>query len=324
MRIYSSHKHIPEKDRGTVMAIGNFDGLHRGHAALIKEAREIANAHGKRMSVLTFEPHPRQVFQHAGEPFRLTPGPVKSRLMRDLGVDVLYTLKFDATFSLVSAEDFVSKYLVDGYHVHHVVVGRDFQFGQGRSGDIELLRKMSRDYRFGLTAFEKVTDSNFNTYSSSAVREALRNADIVAANQMLGWKWEIEGKVVNGDKRGRELGYPTANVELGEYLRPSFGVYAVRVAVDDFARKPQWLMGAANIGIRPMFETPTPLLEVHILDYNKEIYGHTLRAQLVKKLRDEEKFDSLDALKDQMAKDCEDTRRLLAASDDSFAGQARA
>lgn len=311
MRIYNSHKYIPERDKGTVMAIGNFDGVHRGHAALINEARDIAKSLGRRTSVLTFEPHPRQLFQKADDPFRLTPGPVKARLMRDLGVDVLYTLKFDATFSLVSAEDFVSKYLVDGYGVHHVVVGRDFQFGQGRSGDIDMLRRMSRDYRFGLTAFEKVTDHDFQTYSSSSVRDALRRGDIESANRMLGWDWEIEGTVINGDKRGRELGYPTANIELGEYLRPSFGVYAVRVALDDFARNPQWLMGAANIGIRPMFETPTPLLEVHILDFEKDIYSHSLRVQPVKKLRDEEKFDSLDALKDQMAKDCDDTRRLL-------------
>ncbi|MCB1539014.1 MAG: bifunctional riboflavin kinase/FAD synthetase [Rhodospirillales bacterium] len=285
-----------------VVAIGNFDGVHLGHAALLARARAIADAQGRPLVAVTFEPHPRAFFNPDAPPFRLTPETVKARRLKELDVDEVQILDFNAIMAGLSAAQFVDMIVVGHLDAAHVVVGSDFHFGKGRAGHVDTLQA---DGRFQVTAvtLEAAGDA---PVSSTRIRAALKEGDIAAANAMLGWAWEIEGPVVHGDARGRELGYPTANMPLGETCVPAHGVYAARVLIDG-----EWRMGAANIGIRPMFATPEPLLEVYVLDFSGDLYGQTLRVQPVRKLRDEAKFDTLDALKAQIAQDVARAREIL-------------
>lgn len=310
---YATFGTFPEEACGSVLAIGNFDGVHKGHRALIARARSIADAAGLPLAVLTFEPHPRQVFRPQEEPFRLTPAAVKERLLHEIGVDYVLTLNFMPVLFSKSPEDFIQDVLVEGIGAAHIVVGSDFCFGRERRGTVDDLKAAETEGYFELDVFEPVkTDDQRKIYSSSLARQAIREGDIEAANAVLGWRWEIEGEVVHGDKRGRELGYPTANVELGDYLRPAFGIYAVRITINDGNFNPSWRTGVANIGIRPMFEADTPLLEAYIFDFDQDIYGADLRVQLAQLIRPEVKFNTVEDLKKQMARDCEVARKILA------------
>lgn len=304
MKSFSAYKEIPATAHGCVLAIGNFDGVHKGHQALISTAREIAQREGKSLGVMTFEPHPVSVFRPETPPFRLTLPPMKARRLESLRIDLLFSLNFNRELFMLGAADFINRVLVEGLGVSHIVVGADFTFGHGRSGDVHTLKN---DGRFGVTVFGQQTAADGTVYSSTIIRNYLREGDLAAANALLGWEWEMEGEVIHGNKRGRELGYPTANVDLGAHVRPRFGIYAVQVAIDNG----KWLPAVANIGIRPMFETPTPLAEAFIFDFDSDIYGSILRIRPVKHLRDEAKFDSLDALVVQMEKDCVKTREIL-------------
>lgn len=304
MKSFSAYTGLPAEARGSVLAIGNFDGVHKGHQALIAAAREIARRENKALGVMTFEPHPVSVFRPETLPFRLTLPPMKARRLEMLNIDFLFSLNFNRELFMLGATDFIQRVLVDGLDVSHVVVGADFTFGHGRSGDVHTLKN---DGRFGVTAVSQQTAADGTVYSSTIIRNYLREGDLNAASALLGWKWEMEGAVIHGNKRGRELGYPTANVDLGAHVRPRFGVYAVKVSINDS----DWRPAVANIGIRPMFETPMPLAEAFIFDFDSDIYGSILRIQPVKHLRDEAKFDSLEALKSQMAKDCVKAREIL-------------
>jgi len=287
----------------TVVAIGNFDGVHKGHAALLKRARAIADSKGLELVALTFEPHPRTFFKPEGKPFRITPETVKERRLKASGAARVDVLDFNQIMADLSAAAFIEIMLVDLLNASHVVVGADFHFGKGRAGHIDTLQA---DGRFTVDAVT-LEESDSAPVSSTRVREALEVGDIAAANALLGWEWEIEGEVVHGDKRGRELGYPTANVVLGDTIVPAHGIYAVTVDVGDGI----WHRGAASIGIRPMFEVKTPMLEVFILDYQGDLYGKTIRIRPLKKLRDEQKFDGIEALKTQMAIDVAEVGLLI-------------
>ncbi len=313
MRIFRHFNDLPAEVRGAAVAIGNFDGLHLGHQAVIGEAGRIAQSAGVPWAALTLEPHPRSVFAPNAPPFRLTPFRTKARQIEALGVDCLVVLHFDLDFSRLSAPAFVDEVLVEGLAAHYVVSGYDFVFGHGREGDCELLLHLGREKGYGFTGVQPVCDDGGEVYSSTRVRECLRNADPRAAARLLGRPFEIEGRVERGDERGRTIGFPTANLHLGEYLRPATGVYAVRAAVEGGDRT-VWMDGVANLGHRPTFGDNEIVLETHLFDFEDDIYGHLLRVALIEHLRPEKKFDGVDGLKAQIADDCEQARRILAQS----------
>ncbi len=304
MKIHKSLNSISAEDKGAVIAIGNFDGVHRGHQALLNKAKAIAQDKAAPLGVLTFEPHPKRLFRPDDAPSRLTPRALKIWRMEEENIDALISLNFDWDFASQSAEEFIQRILIDALDACHVVVGDDFRFGQLRKGDAGSIEKAG----IPVTPFGQVKDQSGEVYSSSRIRKALRDGDIEAANQILGWNWEIRGEVVKGDQRGRGLGYPTANVKLEDTIHPAYGVYAVRVQIEG---RDDWLPAATNIGIRPMFEVAIAQVETFIFDFDSEIYGKTLRIQPVKRLRGEAKFNSLEELVSQMDKDCEAAREIL-------------
>lgn len=312
MQIFRHHHDLPPEARGSVCAIGNFDGVHRGHRVVLEEARAIAGPLNARRAVMTFEPHPRSFFRPDDAPFRLSPFRIRARLLEALGVDLHFVLPFDEGFSRQTAEDFITEVLVAGLGVQHVVVGYDFCFGRQRAGNPDMLLQFGRTHGFGVTAVTKAADPSGLVFSSSTIRAHLQAGRPRDAASLLGRFWEIEGRVEGGDRRGRTLGYPTANIELAEYLRPAFGVYAVRAAVDTGHGPLAWHDGVANIGIRPMYESPRPLLEVFLFDFSGDLYGRHLRVQLVEFLRGEAKFDTVEALIAQMDRDCLAARAALA------------
>ena len=311
MQIFRHHSELPAVLRGAVVAVGNFDGVHRGHQIVLAEAGAVARSTGKPLAVLSFEPHPRSVFRPDDPPFRLTPFRIKARLLEALGVDLHVVLHFDLEFSRRSADWFVEQVLIDGLGASHVTIGYDFCFGHRRQGDAEALLAYGRGHGFGVTVVTQASDESGGTYSSSGVRALLRDGRPREAAEVLGRPWEVEGRVETGDRRGRDLGYPTANLPLGDYLRPAFGVYAVRAAVDE-GGDPHWHDGVANLGIRPMYQLREPLMEAHLFDFSGDLYGRHLRVQLVERLRPEMKFDGAEALIVQMDRDSEQARKALA------------
>ena len=300
--------------RGVVLALGNFDGLHRGHAALIGEALQRGRVERVPVGVLTFEPHPRNVFVPDTTAFRLTPFRVKEREIARLGVDFLFVQHFDAAFARKSAESFIDDLLLDAIGMSHLVVGHDCTFGAHRRGTPQMLRDAAAENSFGLTVVEPVRDADSAVYSSTHIRELLRDGKPREAAAQLGRDWEIDGRVMVGDRRGRTIGFPTVNLGLGEYLRPAFGVYAVRVSGDgpDDPFAGRTIDGVANIGLRPTVGTLEPRLEAHLFDIDADLYGRHLRVSLVDFIRPEQRFSSFDALKAQIAADAASARQILA------------
>jgi riboflavin kinase / FMN adenylyltransferase len=311
MRLFRHYEHLPAGVCGGAVAIGNFDGVHLGHRAVIGEAGRIARSAGVPWSVLTLEPHPRSVFDPAAAPFRLTPFHAKARLIEALGVEVLVVVPFDRDFASRSAREFVRNVLVEGIAARFVVSGHNFAFGHGREGTPELLLQLGGEFGFDYTCVREVRDPGGEPYSSTRVRRCLAAGDLDGARQLLGRPFEIEGRVVDGDRRGRTIGFPTANVRLGDYARPLRGVYAVRVGIGDGADYD----GVANLGIRPSFGGTEDLLEVHLFDFDGDLYGRHLRVDFIHFIRAEKKFDGIDALKAQITADAAAARERLAAAD---------
>ncbi|MCB2101788.1 MAG: bifunctional riboflavin kinase/FAD synthetase [Rhodobacterales bacterium] len=310
MRIFRHFDALPDDIRGATVAIGNFDGVHRGHKAVIAEAGRFAQDTGRPWTVLTFEPHPRLVFKPDQPPFRLTPFRIKARHIQALGVDALLTLHFDKAFSQRSAEDFICEILVRGLGASHVVCGYDFVFGHGRRGNSEMLLHMGQREGYGFTCVPAVRDGQGEIFSSTRVRDCLAAGDPLGAAHVLGRHFEIEGRVEHGDQRGRTIGFPTANVAMGEYTRPRLGVYAIRAGIDR-GGETHWIDGVANIGNRPTFDGQSTLLEAHLFDFDGDLYGRHLRVALVDFIRPEKRFDGLDSLKAQIARDGDTARRIL-------------
>jgi len=316
MRILRHHDEVPPDCRGGAVALGNFDGVHRGHQAVIRTARDIApklnDGLGGPLGVMTFDPHPRRLFQPDAPPFALSALRTKAHRIEDLGADFLYVQHFDRTFASHPAEWFVETVLARNLGVRHVVIGEDYHFGQGRRGNATLMRAMATDLGFGVTTVAPVTDSGGQVLSSTRVREALEAGRPEEAARVLGQPWEVESRVEHGDARGRTIGFPTANLRLGEHLRPALGVYAVRAGVDT-GPETVWHDGVANFGRRPTFDATDPLLEVHLFGFDGDLYHQHLRVRLVAFLRPERKFDGLEALKAQIGADADAARRLLSA-----------
>lgn len=310
MRIFRHYEEIPEEFQGAAIALGNFDGVHRGHAAVIGEAMRRAKEKNVPAAVMTFEPHPRSVFRPDLPPFRLTPFRIKARYLEALGLDYLYCQHFDLGFAAKTAEAFVDEVLTRGLGVSHVLVGEDYAFGHGREGNVERLRAWSADRGFGVTAVPPVVDEDGEVLSSTRVRSALAEGRVGDVTKVLGRPFEVEGRVEHGDARGRTIGFPTANIALGDFSRPATGVYAVRAGVDKGAET-VWHDGVANYGRRPTFDKTDELLEVHLFDFSGDLYQQHLRVQLVDFIRPEQRFPGLDALKAQIALDAAEARRLL-------------
>lgn len=298
---------LPASQRGAAVAVGAFDGVHRGHQAVIASARAAAQRLGAPLAVVSFDPHPRRLFQPEAAPFRLMTADQMARAMAPLGVDRLYLIPFDREMAGMTDEEFARRVLSEGLGVAHAAVGFDFTFGKGRFGSPEALRTYGQDLGFTVSVTDRIDDVSGLKLSSSAVREALKAGDMDRAAAILGRPFAIQGEVIHGDKRGRTIGVPTANIAMGDYMRPSYGVYAVRTRLPDG----RVVNGVANLGVRPMFEIEQPLLEVWLLDFNESLYGQTLETELIAFLRGEMKFDGLDALKVQIEADAAAARAVL-------------
>ncbi|MFT4961470.1 MAG: riboflavin kinase/FMN adenylyltransferase [Paracoccaceae bacterium] len=309
MRIIRDYQFTQAPDRGASVAIGNFDGVHLGHQSVIDLARQAApNAP---LGVLTFEPHPREYFASNAPPFRLMSREARAHRLEKLGVKHLYELNFNATLASLTPSEFAQNVLADGLGLAHVIVGADFCFGKGRAGNANDLVRYGREFGFGVTIAPLLKRAD-NTVSSTAIRSALGDARPRDAAAMLGHWHRIEGPVITGEQRGRELGFPTANMSIDGLHPPAFGVYAVLVDVLNGPHKGSY-HGAASMGVRPMFGENRPNLETFVFDFSGDLYGATLSVALVDYLRPEEKFDGLDALITQMNADCDRARDILTA-----------
>jgi len=299
---------IPAQWQGGAVALGNFDGVHRGHQALLDRTVEQAKVLNAPVVALTFEPHPRRFFVPDTGPFRLTLPPAKLRLLEQHGVQAVLAQHFDEAFASLSADAFIDDVLLKGMKARHVVCGYDFTFGARRTGNVEMLREQGRQKGFGVTVLDPVMREG-EIYSSTRIREALRAGWVSEASELLGHSWEIEGVVELGDQRGRTIGFPTANVELGEHLRPRFGVYAVHALLAG-----QWHPAVANLGRRPTFGKLKENFEVHVFDFSGDLYGKALRVALIEFIRPEMKFGGLDQLRAQIAADGEAAKAVLKAA----------
>lgn len=309
MRIIRDYKYVNVADRGASAAIGNFDGVHIGHQAVIDIARQARP--DAPLGVVTFEPHPREYFAPTAPPFRLTGHEARASRLQKIGVQRLYELPFTSALSSLPPERFVREVILDGLGLTHVVVGADFCFGKGRAGTAKDLVAFGEQYGFGVTIAQIVTGTS-GQISSTSIRTALTEGLPKEAASMLGHWHRIEGPVIGGEQRGRELGFPTANMSIDGLHPPKFGVYAVLVDVLDGPHKGTY-QGAASLGVRPMFGVNTANIETYLFDFSGDLYGADMSVALVEYLRPEENFDSLDDLITQMNADCAKSRQILEA-----------
>jgi len=298
---------IPPQLAGGIVALGNFDGFHLGHQAVVGRAVARARAEGRPALVATFDPHPVRHFRPDAPPFRLTTLDQRERLFAHAGVDAMVVFRFESQLAALSAERFIAERLATNLQVAGVVTGEDFTFGHHKSGDVRLLAQHGPAHGYAAEAVGPVTLDG-EPVSSSRIRERLRSGDPRGAARLLTRPFAIEGVVQHGDKLGRTIGYPTANVDMGKYLRPAYGIYAVTARLPDG----RVLKGAANLGIRPTFDPPKELLEPYFFDFAGDLYGQSIEVALIDYLRPEAKFDTLDALQAQMERDCRRAREILA------------
>ncbi len=303
---------IPERSQTpTALTIGNFDGVHRGHQAMLERLKESARSLGLSACVLTFEPHPLELFAPQTAPTRLTSLREKLELLAAHGIAQVHVSRFDRAYASRSPQEFIERVLLAGLGMRWLLIGDDFRFGARRAGDFSLLQTASREHGFGLEAMPTVAFEGARV-SSSMVRAALAAGRLAEAEVLLGRPYSISGRVVHGDKLGRTIGYPTANVQLRHNRPPLSGIFAVRT-VDGLGR---WRDGAASLGLRPTVDdSGRNKLEVHLFDYSGDLYGQHLRVDFLHKIRDEQKFSDLAALKSRIAEDCDMARKLLAANE---------
>ncbi|PZO55995.1 MAG: bifunctional riboflavin kinase/FMN adenylyltransferase [Alphaproteobacteria bacterium] len=299
---------VPEDARGASIALGNFDGVHLGHQAVIESARAVADARGISLGAAVFAPHPRRFFQPDAPPFRLQSNAQRARALADLDVEEVFEIGFDAALAASSDRVFAEKLLKDALGAAHVSVGDDFRFGHKRMGDVASLTKLGAEFGFTVDGIGEVSGADGARISSTAIREAITAGEMDKARAMLTRPWAIEGEVQRGFQRGRDFGFPTANLTLGDYVRPRLGVYAVRVDLGDGVLLP----GAASVGVNPTVGAlPEPLLEAHLFDFSGDLYGKHIEVELIAFLRGEDKFDDTNALRRQMTQDVINARRAL-------------
>ncbi|WP_204602189.1 bifunctional riboflavin kinase/FAD synthetase [Paremcibacter congregatus] len=317
MKIFRHYEHLPDAAKGSVVVLGNFDGFHKGHQTVVGRAGRLAREMNTTLSVLVVEPHPRYFFNPDQEEFRLTSFRTKAHLMEQFGVDTLFVLPFDQKLSQMKAQDFVLDVLRDGLDAYHVFVGYDYRFGAGRGGSADVLRQMGQMEQFGVTVVEKIMEGD-HIYSSTNIRTALRAGDVRGSADRLGHWWHVEGHVQKGDQRGRTINFPTANLSMEGYIKPKLGVYAVRVTIPSGPAKGTW-DGVANVGRRPTFEKDDLTLEAHIFNFDHNIYELPIQVEFVGHIRPEMKFDGLETLKNQIARDCDTAREILARPENQSA-----
>jgi len=310
MHVVHGTERVPPEARGAVLALGNFDGVHRGHQALIGHALAEAKRLGRPAGVLLFEPHPREFFHPGAAHFRLTTLDEKLAVLGEMGLDLAVVVPFDAGLASLDAGRFIEDILVGALGVAHVVVGYHFFFGRNRGGSSETLRVAGETHGFGVTVVEPVADRG-EPFSSTAIRLALAEGDVKGAAELLGRSWSVKGPVIGGAQRGTGLGFPTANVALPKGTALGHGIFAVRVKLDG---RP--LMGAAYLGTRPTFDDGMPVLEVFLFDFDERIYGRDIEVSFIDKVRDDRKFASAEELVRQMEADCAKARAILASTPD--------
>ena len=299
---------VPAAMRAGIVALGNFDGFHLGHQAVVGLAVARARAEGRPALVATFDPHPVRHFQPDNAPFRLTTLDQRERLFAAAGADAMVVFQFDAALAALTAREFVTDRLIDKLGVGGVVTGADFTFGKAKSGNVAVLATLGIEHGFAVETVGAVTLDGV-AVSSSRIRDLLKAGDPRGAAKLLTRPFTVAGTVQHGDKLGRTIGYPTANLDMGKYLRPAYGIYAVRGRLADG----RVLDGAANLGIRPSFDPPKELLEPYFFDFSEDLYGQQIEVELIEYLRPEAKFDTLEALTTQMDADCVRAREILAA-----------
>lgn len=305
MQVVHGYDHVPREVRGAVLAIGNFDGVHRGHQVLLARTREIAGPLKAPAGVLVFEPHPRTLFQPERPHFRLTSMPQRIALFKHYGMDLTVVLPFDRKLAELSAEAFIERVLVAGLGLRHAVIGYDFHFGKNRAGSPASLEAAGREMGFGVTVVDQVADAG-EVVSSSAVRAELAQGDVEGAAALLGHTWRVSGEVKGGHHRGTGMGYPTANIGMAAGSALAHGIYAVRVHVDDKVHD-----GAAYLGTRPTFDNGDVVLETFLLDFDGNLYGKTIELEFISLIRPDRKFGSTEDLVAQMDKDVAKARVML-------------
>ena len=309
VKTLQSYHDLSSVDKGAVIALGNFDGLHRGHQFVIGEAARIAKALGAPLGVGVFRPHPYRYFKPDAAPFRLMSAALREQIMPSLGVTHLYEIPFNETLREMDDEQFVEQVLHAGLGIKHVVVGEDYGFGKNRCGNVESLKRLCAARDIGVTAMAPIgIDAHFGKYGSTEIRKALQAGDVFHAAHMLSRPWIVDGIVQKGAQRGRTINFPTANLEFADLVRPKFGVYCVEVKLEG---SKDWIPAIANTGSRPTVDGEEARLEVHIFDFDKDIYGTHIQVAFRSFIRPEQKFESFDALRAQIERDCEGARVLF-------------
>ncbi len=309
MRTFTTYTDLPKGARGAVIALGNFDGLHRGHQAVITQVRAIAREYNAPSGIGLFRPHPRRFFKPDTPPFRLMSAGLREGILNELGVDLLFELPFDEQLRDMDDTQFVERVLHRGLGIRHVVVGSDYGFGKNRCGDVESLTRLCGERGIGVTPVSPVgLHALYGKYGSTEIRKALAQGDVFHAQHMLSRPWMVDGVVQTGQQRGRTIGWPTANIGFGDLVRPKAGVYAVECHV---AGVSDWLPAVANTGTRPTVGGEEARLEAHIFDFDQDIYDKRMMVRFRSFIRDERKFDSFELLKDQIAKDAAGARAIF-------------
>ena len=309
MKTLQSYTDLSNDDKGAVIALGNFDGLHRGHQAVIAKARSIANNIGAPLGIGVFRPHPYRYFKSDAPPFRLMTPQLRAEIMPSLGVDCLYEIPFDETLREMDDTQFVDQVLHEGLGIKHVVVGEDYGFGKNRCGNVESLTRLCAKYGIGVTPMKPVgLHALYGKYGSTEIRKSLQQGDVFHAAHMLSRPWIVDGAVQQGQQRGRTINFPTANLEFGDLVRPKFGVYCVEI---NLPNSDAWLPAIANTGNRPTVGGEQARLEVHIFDFDHDIYGQHVKVRFRSFIRPEQKFESFDHLRAQIERDCEGAKALF-------------
>ncbi len=311
MKTLQTYSGLSAKDQGAVIALGNFDGLHRGHQAVIAQAQTIADDLGAPLGIGLFRPHPYRYFKPDAAPFRLMSSRIRENVMAELGVNFLYEIPFDETLRDMDDTQFVERVLHQGLGIRHVVVGEDYGFGKNRCGNVASLTRLCAERGIGVTAISPVgLHKLYGKYGSTEIRKALQEGDVFHAQHMLSRPWQVDGIVQHGQQRGRTINFPTANLEFGDLVRPKFGVYVVEVKLSD---EDVWRPAVANTGSRPTVGGEEARLEVHLLDFERDLYGQLIDVRFRSFIRAEMKFESFDALKNQISRDAESARAILGA-----------
>jgi len=309
VKTLQTYTDLAASDKGAVIALGNFDGLHRGHQAVIAEAKSIANGLNAPLGIGLFRPHPFRYFKPGAPPFRLMSADVRAEIMPSLGVDHLYELPFDEALREMDDAQFVERVLHQGLGIKHVVVGEDYGFGKNRCGDVESLKRLCEERGIGVTPMKPVgLHALYGKYGSTEIRKALQQGDVFHAAHMLSRPWIVDGIVQQGQQRGRTINFPTANLEFADLVRPKFGVYCVEVKL---AGSDDWIPAIANTGNRPTVGGEEARLEVHIFDFDRDIYGQHIQVRFRSFIRPEQKFESFDHLRAQIERDCIGAKTLF-------------